>query len=181
VVTGDAHGTLLTAQIVTVIVVDASAPEPVKCTFLLPPSEVARRAAELAPATSVVLYTGAGDHELLRKALDAVARGFLLKDASLDEVARVLLQVAGGEVYVAPGLADALVTPEIMAELPALTPREREVLALLAEGMTNDGAAAVLSLSPETIQTHVRKAMAKLHADTRTAAVATALRLALIA
>ena len=143
--------------------------------------EVARRAAELAPATSVVLYTGAGDHELLRKALDAGARGFLLKDASLDEVARVLRQVAGGEVYVAPGLADALVTPEIMAELPALTPREREVLALLAEGMTNDRAAAVLSLSPETIQTHVRKAMAKLHADTRTAAVATALRLALIA
>ena len=47
--------------------------------------------------------------------------------------------------------------------------------------MTNDGAASALSISPETVQTHVRKAMAKLDADTRTAAVATALRLALIA
>jgi DNA-binding NarL/FixJ family response regulator len=143
--------------------------------------EVARRAAELAPATAVVLYTGLGDRELLQQALDAGARGFLLKDTSLDEVADVLRRVAEGEVHVPADIADALVTPAAMAELPTLTPREREVLKLLAEGMTNDGAAAVLSLSPETIQTHVRKAMTKLQADTRTAAVATALRLALIA
>jgi DNA-binding NarL/FixJ family response regulator len=75
----------------------------------------------------------------------------------------------------------AIVTSTAAGEPPTLTPREREVLKLLAEGMTNDGAAAALSISPETIQTHVRKAMTKLDADTRTAAVATALRLALIA
>ena len=74
-----------------------------------------------------------------------------------------------------------MVSRAAIAELPVLTPREREVLELLAEGMTNDGAAAALSISPETVQTHVRKAMAKLDADTRTEAVATALRLALIA
>jgi DNA-binding NarL/FixJ family response regulator len=143
--------------------------------------EVARRAAQLAAKTAVVLYTGLGDRELLHQALDAGARGFLLKDTTLGEVAQALAQVAAGETYVAPDLADALVSPETIAELPVLTPREREVLELLAEGMTNDGAAAALSISPETVQTHVRKAMAKLDADTRTEAVATALRLALIA
>ena len=55
------------------------------------------------------------------------------------------------------------------------------MLKLLAEGMTNERAANALSISSETVQTHVRKAMGKLHADTRTAAVAKALRLALIA
>jgi PAS domain S-box-containing protein len=143
--------------------------------------EVARRAAELAPKTAVVLYTGLGDRELLQQALDAGARGFLRKDVPLGEVADVLSRVAEGQIYVASDLTGMIVTSTAAGEPPTLTPREREVLKLLAEGMTNDGAAAALSISPETIQTHVRKAMTKLDADTRTAAVATALRLALIA
>jgi DNA-binding NarL/FixJ family response regulator len=143
--------------------------------------EVTRQAAQLAPSTAVVLYTGQADRELLGEALDAGARGFLLKDATLDEVATVLREVAGGYVHVDAALADGLVAPEALAELPALTPREREVLKLLAEGKTNDGVAAELGISAETVQSHVRKAMSKLQADTRTAAVATALRLALIA
>jgi two-component system, cell cycle sensor histidine kinase and response regulator CckA len=143
--------------------------------------EVTRRAAQLAPSTAVVLYTGQADRELLGQALDAGARGFLLKDATLDEVAAVLREVAAGSVHVDAALADGLVAPEALAELPALTAREQEVLKLLAEGKTNDGAAAELGISAETVQSHVRKAMSKLQADTRTAAVATALRLALIA
>jgi two-component system cell cycle sensor histidine kinase/response regulator CckA len=143
--------------------------------------EVARRAAEIAGKTAVVLYTGLGDRDLLQHALDAGARGFLLKDATLGEVAHALTRVAAGETYVAPDLAGALASSVTIAELPELTPRERQVLELLAAGMTNDAAAATLSISPETIQTHVRKAMAKLDADNRTEAVATALRLALIA
>src|SRR4029077_17281106 len=127
----------------------------------------------LAGRTAVVLYTGLGDRELLREALDAGARGFLLKETTLGEVAHALAQVAAGEIYVAPDLADYMVSPAAIADLPVLTPREREVLELLAEGMTNDGAAAALLISPETVQTHVRKAMAKLDADTRTEAVAT--------
>jgi DNA-binding NarL/FixJ family response regulator len=141
--------------------------------------EVARRAAELAPGTAIVLYTGQGDRELVRQAMDAGARGFLRKDVSLNEVARVLRKVANGTVHVDPEIADAL-APELVENLPALTERERQVLRLLAEGKTNEGAASHLSISPETVQTHVRKAMSKLHADTRTAAVATALRLSLI-
>jgi DNA-binding NarL/FixJ family response regulator len=62
-----------------------------------------------------------------------------------------------------------------------LTPREQEVLSLVADGMTNDRVAAELAISPETVQTHVRKVMEKLDAETRTEAVATALRKSLIA
>jgi two-component system, cell cycle sensor histidine kinase and response regulator CckA len=142
--------------------------------------EVARRAAALAPNTAVVLYTGQGDGELVRQAMDAGARGYLRKDASLNDIARVLREVAGGALHVDPEVAEALVDPDVVANLPSLTERERQVLRLLAEGKTNEGAASHLSISAETVQTHVRKAMSKLHADTRTAAVATALRLSLI-
>ena len=93
----------------------------------------------------------------------------------------MLRQVAKGAVHVDREVADELVAPEVVVNLPSLTAREREVLKLLAEGKTNEGAASQLSISAETVQTHVRKAMSKLQADTRTAAVATALRLSLIA
>jgi PAS domain S-box-containing protein len=66
-------------------------------------------------------------------------------------------------------------------DAPSLTPREREILSLVADGMTNDMVAATLSISPETVQTHVRNVMGKLEADSRTEAVATALRMAIIA
>ena len=62
-----------------------------------------------------------------------------------------------------------------------LTQRERDVLRLLADGMSNEEIGKSLFISPETVRTHVRKAMAKLDADTRTQAVATALRQSLIA
>jgi PAS domain S-box-containing protein len=142
--------------------------------------EVARRAAVLAPATAIVLYTGQGDAELVRQAMHAGARGYLRKDASLNDIARALRLVARGALHVDPEVAEALAAPEVLANLPSLTERERQVLRLLAEGKTNEGAASHLSISPETVQTHVRKAMSKLQADTRTAAVATALRLSLI-
>ena len=65
--------------------------------------------------------------------------------------------------------------------LPTLTRRERDVLRLLADGGSNDAIGATLFISPETVRTHVRKAMRKLVADTRTEAVAKALRQSLIA
>jgi DNA-binding CsgD family transcriptional regulator len=64
--------------------------------------------------------------------------------------------------------------------VPTLTKREREVLRLLADGRSNDAIASTLGISSETVRTHIRKAMAKLDADTRTHAVATALRQSLI-
>jgi PAS domain S-box-containing protein len=143
--------------------------------------EVARRAARLAPDTQVILYTGYRDARLLEQALDAGARGFVLKEAPLSELMRAMKVVAGGGTFVDAELADALATPGTVRSLSPLTAREQQVLALVADGMTNDRVAEELGISAETVQSHVRNAMSKLEADTRTQAVATALRQSLIA
>jgi DNA-binding NarL/FixJ family response regulator len=143
--------------------------------------EVARRAAASSPATAVILYTAYGDRALLTEALDAGARGFVLKEAPLTDLARAVELVAGGGIYVDPVLAGYLATSHAADKLPALTQRERDVLRLLADGHTNEEIGKRLFISPETVRTHVRKAMDKLDADTRTQAVATALRQSLIA
>ena len=142
--------------------------------------EVARRASRSAPETAVILYSGYGDKALLLEALDAGARGFVLKEAPLFDLHRALETVAGGGTYVDPVLAGALATAEVAQKLPALTQREREVLRLLADGQSNEEIGKQLFISPETVRTHVRKAMDKLEADTRTEAVAKALRQRLI-
>ncbi len=77
-------------------------------------------------------------------------------------------------------LAGFLVSGDLTDRIPALTQREREVLRLLADGHANDEIGKRLRISPETVRTHVRKAMTKLDADTRTQAVATALRQSII-
>jgi DNA-binding NarL/FixJ family response regulator len=89
--------------------------------------------------------------------------------------------VAGGMTYVDPGLAGVLASSDAAAKVTKLTQRERDVLRLLADGLSNEEIGKRLFISPETVRTHVRKAMSKLDADTRTQAVATALRQSLIA
>jgi DNA-binding NarL/FixJ family response regulator len=128
----------------------------------------------------VLLYTGYGDKALLADALDAGVRGFVLKDAPLQDLVRAVEVVAGGGTYVDPVLAGALALARLNKDLPELTQREREVLRLLAEGLSNEEIGKRLFISPETVRTHIRKAMGKLDADTRTEAVATALRQSLI-
>ena len=99
----------------------------------------------------------------------------------MDLVRAVEIVDAGG-TYVDPVLANDYYTRgEKEARLPTLTQRERDVLRLLADGGSNDAIGATLFISPETVRTHVRKAMRKLGADTRTEAVAKALRQSLIA
>ena len=142
--------------------------------------EVARRAATASPETAVILYTAYGDRALLTEALDAGARGFVLKEAPLADLGRALELVAGGGTYVDPVLAGFLASVHTTDKLPSLTQRERDVLRLLADGHSNEEIGKRLFISPETVRTHVRKAMDKLDADTRTQAVATALRQSLI-
>ncbi len=142
--------------------------------------EVARQAAVSSPQTGIVMYTGHQDEALLREALDVGARGFVLKQTPLSELLTALTTVAAGGTYVDALLAGALATAATSAPLVALTKRERQILTLLSGGMTNEKAAAELGISAETIQSHVRNAMTKLDADTRTQAVATAIRQALI-
>jgi DNA-binding NarL/FixJ family response regulator len=143
--------------------------------------EVARRARRVSPDTHVILYTAYGERALLTEALDAGARGFLLKEAPLGDLVRAVETVADGGVYVDPVLAGVFATSATTDKLPALTQREREVLRLLADGLSNEEIGKNLFISAETVRTHVRKAMDKLDADTRTQAVAKALRDHLIA
>jgi len=142
--------------------------------------EVAVRAAAVAPETAIVFYTAFGDRALLSEALDAGVRGFVLKEAPLADLIRALERVVAGEAYVDPVLAGVLVSARFADRAPLLTQREREVLRLLADGLANEEIGKRLHISPETVRTHVRKAMAKLEADTRTQAVATALRQSII-
>ena len=143
--------------------------------------ETARQVARTTPETAVILYTAYGDRALLTEAIDAGARGFVLKEAPLADLVRAVRIVAEGGTYVDPVLAGALATADATAKLPDLTQRERDVLRLLAYGLSNEEIGKELFISPETVRTHVRKAMDKLDADTRTQAVATALRQSLIA
>jgi DNA-binding NarL/FixJ family response regulator len=143
--------------------------------------EVARRSAKGSPATAVILYTAYGERALLTEAMDAGARGFVLKEAPLADLVRAVEIVADGGTYVDPVLAGVFANSIVTEKLPALTQREREVLRLLADGNSNEEIGKTLFISPETVRTHVRKAMGKLDADTRTQAVAKALRQSLIA
>jgi DNA-binding NarL/FixJ family response regulator len=142
--------------------------------------EVASQAAIRSPETSIIFYTAYGDRALLSEALDVGARGFVLKEAPLSDLVRAVERVVAGEAYVDPVLAGFLVSGDLAERLPALTQREREVLRLLADGLANEEIGRRLHISAETVRTHVRKAMTKLDADTRTQAVATALRQSII-
>ncbi len=142
--------------------------------------EVAIQTTSVSPETSIIFYTAFGDRALLSEALDVGARGFVLKEAPLSDLVRAVERVVAGEAYVDPVLAGFLVSGDLVDRLPALTQREREVLRLLSDGLANEEIGKRLHISAETVRTHVRKAMTKLEADTRTQAVATALRQSII-
>jgi DNA-binding NarL/FixJ family response regulator len=142
--------------------------------------EATRQITAAHPNMAVILYTAHGERGLLAEGLDCGARGYVLKDAPPDDIVRAVKRVAEGGAYVDPTLASELVSPKATERIPALSGREREILGLLANGFSNPEIAARLFISPETVRTHVRNAMAKLEADTRTQAVALALRYALI-
>jgi DNA-binding NarL/FixJ family response regulator len=143
--------------------------------------ELARQAIRVSPQTALVFYTGYGDRALVTEALDAGVRGVVLKEAPLEDVVRAVQLVGDGGTYVDPVLAGLLANERLEGDKPALTQRERDVLRLLSEGLSNDGVGKELYISAETVRTHVRKAMEKLGAENRTEAVATALRGQLIA
>lgn len=142
--------------------------------------EIAAKLAASASATAVVLFTAYPERALLLAALDVGVRGFILKEAPLDELARALRIVVGGGSYIDASLASVLAGPAANKSMLTLTKRERDVLRLLAEGMRDEQAGRTLSISPLTVRTHVQHAMAKLSCDTRTQAVAVALRESLI-
>jgi DNA-binding NarL/FixJ family response regulator len=138
--------------------------------------EIAREAARTAPETAVLIYTGYGGAGLYREILDSGARGFVVKDAPLEDLRRALNIIAAGGIYVDPAASSQL----LGARETNVTQREREVLRRLAQGLSNDQIGEQLYISGQTVRTHVRKASRKLGAQNRTQAVALAMRAGLI-
>ncbi|MET9019418.1 response regulator transcription factor [Actinopolymorpha sp. NPDC004070] len=129
---------------------------------------------ELAGVHVVILTTFDLD-EYVFEALRTGASGFLVKDTEPVELLRGVRAVASGDALLSPGVTRRLIAefanrskePVRGADLAALTEREREVLALVAEGLSNDEIAARLVVSPATAKTHVSRAMIKLGARDR--------------
>jgi DNA-binding NarL/FixJ family response regulator len=124
----------------------------------------------------IVLYTGSNETELLIKGLDSGARGYALKEGTQSELRTAITTVAEGGTYVDPRLHSALLSRKATQTQRMLSKREREIMDLLAQGLTGEQVAERLYLSPETIKTHIRNAMNKLEAHTRVHAIAIALR-----
>jgi RNA polymerase sigma factor (sigma-70 family) len=131
--------------------------------------------AELAGVKVIVLTTFATDGQVF-EALRAGASGFCLKDAEPSELLHAIRVVASGEALLSPGPTRSLIEefvsrPELSHAIPTqvewLTEREREVLRLVAAGLSNREIAARLVVSPATAKTHVSRAMRKLHAHDR--------------
>jgi two-component system nitrate/nitrite response regulator NarL len=131
------------------------------------------------PETKIVVYTADADEALVRSALGAGASAVLLKESPLDDLVRAVETAVAGATYVDPALTTFGLDATVGT--PVLTDRECSVLTLLAEGMSHDEIGAQLSISGETVRTHVRKASKRLGGATRTETVAKALRLGLIA
>jgi two-component system, NarL family, response regulator LiaR len=165
-----------------VALVESQRPELVVLDIRMPAlngSAVLRRVARTTPQSSCVVYSGFGDAAVLNEALDAGARGYVLKEAPLEALVRALQTVASGSMYIDPALADVLIRAIPGRDL-GLTARERDVLRLLADGHSNESIGRELFISPDTARTQLGTAMAKLGVSTRTQAVAAALRHELI-
>jgi DNA-binding NarL/FixJ family response regulator len=130
------------------------------------------------PDVSVLIFTAYSERSLLSRGLESGAKGYILKEAPHQTLLRAIEKVANGEGYVDPALMPAFLSGKERDDM--LTGRERQILQLLADGMSNADVAAKLFISQETVKSHVRHILAKLEADTRTHAVAIALRESII-
>jgi DNA-binding NarL/FixJ family response regulator len=140
--------------------------------------EASRSLTEQAPESKVLIFTAYSERSLLTRAFDSGATGYILKEAPHETLVRAIEKVAEGEGYVDPALMPAFIAGKDQTDM--LTAREREILKLLADGMSNGDVAEKLFISQETVKSHVRHILTKLEADTRTQAVAIALREAMI-
>lgn len=140
------------------------------------------------PVRVIILTTYHVD-EAVYAALHAGAKGFLLKDAAPTEIVGAIRAVVAGDAWLGPAVTRRLIDefaarPEqntpTPAEMAQLTPREREVLSLLARGLSNADVAAQLFISEATVKTHLARVMAKLNVREKSQAVAAAYQTGLV-
>ena len=140
--------------------------------------EATARITEALPGTAVLVLTMVENQDAVAAALRAGARGYLVKGSSRAQIARAIEAVADGETILGRGVSGALsrLSPrgDALAAFPELTDREREVLGLMATGMTNGQIAGRLYLSDKTVRNVVSAVFAKLQVTSRAEAVARA-------
>jgi len=128
--------------------------------------EAARRIAKSVPQTKVVLLSMYKSQEYIREAVRAGVWGYILKENAAGELVEAIHKVARGEYHFAPPILEAIVesarSGPSSSKLTLLTPREREVLQLIAEGHTNEEIAKLIYRSPETVRSHRASLMKKL-------------------
>jgi NarL family two-component system response regulator LiaR len=130
------------------------------------------------PKVQVIALTSFKEGTLIKQALEAGAIGYLLKDVSADDLAQAIRAASMGKATLSPEAAQVMVLTANQPQPPGfdLTEREREVLALMIEGLNNTQIAAKLSISPSTIKSHVSNILSKLGVSSRTEAATLALR-----
>jgi NarL family two-component system response regulator LiaR len=130
------------------------------------------------PQVQVLALTSFKEGDRIKNALEAGAIGYLLKDVTADDLARAIRAAHAGRATLSPEAAQALVETANQEPSPGLdlTEREREVLTLMIDGLSNTQIAGRLTVSPSTIKSHVSNILSKLGVASRTEAVALALR-----
>jgi len=132
------------------------------------------------PESRVIVLTSFADDERLLGAIRAGAAGYLLKNAEPQEVARAVRAASAGQALLDPAVAarvvESIADRDSVAGADSLTPREREVLALIARGRSNKLIARELAISEKTVKTHVGHVLAKLGVTDRTQAAVIAVR-----
>jgi DNA-binding NarL/FixJ family response regulator len=146
-----------------VVVIDIAMPE-------LNGIEAARQVIQACPATQVLILSMHATSEHIYRALQAGARGYLLKESAGIDVVHAVRAVHAGRRYLSPKISDRLVddyvrqrqVAETTSPLARLSPREREILQLVVEGKSSAEIAGILSLSPKTVETYRSRLMGKL-------------------
>jgi NarL family two-component system response regulator LiaR len=146
--------------------------------------EAIRRIRERSPGTRVIVLTSFAEDDKVFPAVRAGAAGYLLKDVQPQELVRAIRTVHSGQALLHPAVAARLMEEVADGEprraLGVLTPREREILALLARGLANKAIARHCGLSEKTVKTHVSNILGKLGVADRTQAALWAVREGLV-
>jgi DNA-binding NarL/FixJ family response regulator len=151
--------------------------------------EATRQISRLTPHAQVVMLTMHADGDVMARAIQAGAVGYLVKDCSIDEVVTTVRTAAGGESVLSPGLASSMLADvkktagaagRGQADAPVISAREEEVLQLVADGLSLPEVAAALFISVKTVKNHLASIYAKLDARDRTQAVLRAVRMGII-
>lgn len=132
------------------------------------------------PQTKIVMLTIINEEDIVSEAIKLGANGYLVKNSTKEELQKVINKVAEGSTYVSPemamGLIKSLVDVKTQPVKKQLTPREIQILQLMAEGKTNKEIAHALNLSEQTVKTHAKKIFRKMEVADRAQAVAEGLR-----